>query len=66
MYESVVIIIRGEKYILTYNTNAMSPEELPGLVDLDDDFDVWNEQLIVNYDSEVSEYREIEIKEVSK
>ena len=63
MYESVVIIIKGVKYILTYNVNAMCPEELPELVDLNEDFEVWNEKLVVNFDSEVSEYKEIIIKE---
>ena len=62
MYESVVVIIHGTKYILTYNTNAMSPEELPNLVDLDDDIDVWAEILEVDFDSQISEYKEITIK----
>ena len=63
MYESVVVIIHGEKYILTYNTNAMCPEELSEIIDLDADFDEWNETLTVDFDSELSEYEEIVIEE---
>lgn len=59
MYESVVVIIKGKKYILTYNVDEMSPEDLAELVDLNEDIDVWSEQLCVDYDSQISEYEEI-------
>ena len=58
MYESVVVIIRGVKYILTYNTNAMVPEDLANIIDLDGDIESWNDALMEAYDSEISEYVE--------
>lgn len=62
MYESVVVIIRGVKYILTYNTNAMAPECLSDIIDLDEDIESWNDKLMEPYDSEISEYVEIIIE----
>ena len=58
MYESIVVIIRGVKYILTYNTNAMVPEDLADIIDLDEDIESWNDSLMEQYDSEISEYEE--------
>lgn len=62
MYESVVVIIRDVKYILTYNTNAMVPEDLSNIIDLDGDIESWNDALMEAYDSEISEYVETVIE----
>lgn len=58
MYESVVVIIRDVKYILTYNTSLMVPEDLVDIIDLDEDVESWNDELMEQYDSEISEYEE--------
>jgi hypothetical protein len=63
MYESIVVIIRGVKYILTYNTNAMCPEELSEILDFDDDLGTWADTLHVDYDSDIVEYEEKIIEE---
>jgi len=63
MYESVVVIINDKKYILTYNTNALSVSELMDIInyeglDIEEDFDAVNEVLQIEYDSELAEYTE--------
>lgn len=63
MYESIVVIINDEKYILTYNTNALSVSELMDIIDnegldIEEDFDAINEVLQMEYDSELAEYTE--------
>lgn len=63
MYESVVVIINDKKYILTYNTNALSVSELMDIInyeglDIEEDFDAINEVLQMEYDSELAEYTE--------
>lgn len=63
MYESVVVIINDKKYILTYNTNALSVSELMDIInyeelDIEEDFDAVNEVLQMEYDSELAEYTE--------
>lgn len=63
MYESVVVIINDKKYILTYNTNALSVSELMEIIneeglDIEEDFDAINEVLQMEYDSELAEYTE--------
>lgn len=63
MYESVVVIINDKKYILTYNTNALSVSELMDIInyeglDIEEDFDAINEILQMEYDSELAEYTE--------
>lgn len=63
MYESIVVIINDKKYILTYNTNALSVSELMDIIDnegldIEEDFDAINEILQMEYDSELAEYTE--------
>jgi hypothetical protein len=63
MYESIVVIINDKKYILTYNTNALSVSELMDIInyeglDIEEDFDAVNEVLQMEYDSELAEYTE--------
>ena len=63
MYESIVVIINDKKYILTYNTNALSVSELMDIInheglDIEEDFDAINEILQIEYDSELIEYTE--------
>ena len=63
MYESIVVIINDKKYILTYNTNALSVSELMDIInheglDIEGDFDAINEILQIEYDSELIEYTE--------
>jgi len=63
MYESIVVIINDKKYILTYNTNALSVSELMDIIeyeglDIEEDFDAINEVLQMEYDSELAEYTE--------
>ena len=63
MYESIVVIINDKKYILTYNTNALSVSELMDVIDnegldIEEDFDAINEILKMEYDSELAEYTE--------
>lgn len=63
MYESIVVIINDKKYILTYNTNALSVSELMDIIDyegldIEEDFDAINEILQMEYDSELAKYTE--------
>ena len=62
MYDSVVIIIKGVKYILTHNTNAMIISMLPDIIDYNQDIEAWNEALLA-YDSEIYEYVEHNLDE---
>ena len=63
MYNSVVVIIKGIKYILTYNTNAMSVSMLSNIIDLEQDIEIWNEALVEPYDSMISQYEEYNLDE---
>lgn len=63
MYESVVIVWKGVKYILNYNTNALSPEMIPRIAKerCEDDIDCLIEILCVDFDSSLEEYKEINL-----
>ena len=69
MYESAFIILNGVKYLLTYNVNALHPTEIKKLVDehhMRDDIEALKEVLIVDFDSELTEYEELETYDLDK
>ena len=69
MYESAIIILNGVKYLLTYNVNALRPTEIKKLVDehhMRDDTEALKEVLIVDFDSELTEYEELETYDLDK
>lgn len=58
MYETVVVIYKGTKYLLTYNPTELSVDELADIIDFEDeDMEVWNDTLM-DYDSQITEYEE--------
>ena len=57
MYEKAILIINGDKYLLTYNTDETTVLSIieDVLPDYKDDFDInlINEDLEVNFDSKI-------------